>query len=63
LRDDASNLLLGAVGGILIGGAQLGGEQMPAGEDVQRQVAIAVVVAVEMPALLLAVDRAWRPDR
>ena len=39
---------------------QLGGEQMPAAEDVERQVAIAVVVAVEVPALLLAVDRIVR---
>ncbi len=30
---------------------------MPAAEDVQRQIAVAVVVAVEVPALLLAVER------
>ena len=56
MRHDAGNLLLGAVGGILVGGAQFGGEQMPASEDVERQITVAVVVAVEMPALLLAVD-------
>ena len=56
MRDDPSNLLLGSVGGILAGGAQLGDEQMPAGEDVLRQVAIAVIVTVKVPNLLLAVD-------
>jgi hypothetical protein len=30
---------------------------MPAAEDVERQIAIAVVVAVEVSALLLAVER------
>src|SRR5712675_1775148 len=30
---------------------------MPAAEDVERQIAVAVVVAVEVPALLLAVER------
>ena len=56
LCDDASNLLLGAIGGILVGSPELGGEQVPATEDVQRQVTVAVVVAVEMPTLLLAID-------
>ena len=56
LRDDARNLLLGAIGGILVGSPELGGEQVPATEDVERQIAVAVVVAVEVPALLLTVD-------
>jgi hypothetical protein len=56
LRDDPSNLLLGAVGSILVGGPQLGGQQMPPRKDVEWQIAIAIVVAMEMPALLLAVD-------
>src|SRR3954452_14170646 len=30
---------------------------MPAAEDVERQIAIAVVVAVEVPTLLLAIER------
>ena len=60
MRDDARNLLLGAVGRILVGGPELGGQQMSTGEDVKRQIAIAVIVAVEVPALLLAVDRIVR---
>ena len=36
---------------------QLGCQQMPTTEDVQRQIAVAVVVAVEVAALLLAVQR------
>ena len=41
----------------MFGAPQLGGQQMPPAEHVERQVAVAVVVAVEEPALLLAVHR------
>ena len=41
----------------MFGRPQLGRQQVPAAEHVQRQVAVAVVVAVEEPALLMAVQR------
>jgi len=43
-----------------VGAAELGGEQVPAGEDVQWQIAIAVVERIEVPPFLLAVDRIVR---
>ena len=60
LRDDARDLVPGAIGGILVGASELGGEQVPAGEDVKRQIAIAVVERIEVPPFLLAVDRIVR---
>lgn len=43
--------------GVDIGGAQLGRQQMPAAEHVQRQIAVAVVIAVKEAALLMPVQR------
>ena len=37
--------------------AQLGRQQVPAAEDVERQVAVAIIIAMEEPAFLLAVQR------
>lgn len=53
--DDVRHLLDGAGAGVDVRAAQLGGEQMAAAEDVERQVAIAAVVGVEEAALLAAV--------
>ena len=36
---------------------ELGRQQMPAAEHVKRQVAVAIIVAVEEPAFLMAVQR------
>ena len=65
LRDDALDLLDARRRGVDVGAPELGGEQMPAAEDVQRQVAVAVVVAVEEAALLVAMqrDRRWHRGR
>ena len=41
----------------MFGAPQLGRQQMPAAEHVERQIAVAVVIAVEEPALLVAVQR------
>ena len=57
MRDDARHLLHRAGRGVDVRAPQLGGQQMAAAEDVERQVAVAVVIAVEEPALLLAVHR------
>ena len=43
--------------GVDVGAPQLGRQQMPAAEHVERQIAVAVVIAVEEPPLLLAVQR------
>ena len=43
--------------GVDVGAAELGREQVPAAEHVQRQIAVAVIVAVEEAALLVAVQR------
>ena len=57
LADDARHLLHRAGRGIDVGAPQLGRQQVPATEDVERQVAVAVVIAVEEPALLVPVQR------
>ena len=57
MRATIRDLVDRAGGPVDVGGAQLGAEQEPAAEDVERQVAIAVVVAMEEPTFLLAVDR------
>ena len=41
----------------MFGAPELGRQQMAAAEDVERQVAVAVVIAVEEPPLLMAVQR------
>ena len=57
LRHHAGDLFDGAGGPVDIGRPQLGGQQMTAAEDVQRQVAIAIIVAVEEPPFLVPVQR------
>ena len=57
LADDARDLVLGPGRGVDVRAPQLGGQQVTAAEHVQRQVAVAVVVAVEEAALLVAVQR------
>ena len=57
LRDDARHLLHRAGRSVDVRAPQLGGQQMAAAEHVERQVAVAVVIAVEEPPLLLAVQR------
>src|SRR6185369_12433790 len=57
LRNNARNLLHRSGGGVDVRPAKLGGEQVAAAEHVKRQVAEAVVIAVEEPALLVAVQR------
>src|SRR5215213_5061693 len=56
LTHDAGDLRVGPGARVDVGAAQLGGEQMPAAEDVQRQVAVRVVIAVEEAALLVPMD-------
>ena len=57
LADDARHLIDGAGGGVDVGAPELRRQKVTAAEDVERQVAVAVVVAVEEPPLLVAVDR------
>ena len=54
--DDPGHLLHRPRRGVDVRGPQPGREQMPAAEHVQRQIAVAAVIAVEEPALLLAVQ-------
>src|SRR5262245_1375950 len=54
--DDARHLLYGTVRRVEARYTQLGCQQMPAAEHVQRQVAITVVIAVIEPPLLLAMN-------
>ena len=55
-RDDPLQLLPRAPGGVVVGGAELGRQQVLAAEDVPGQVAELLVVAVEEAALLVAVQ-------
>ena len=57
LRHDTLEFLHAARCPILIRGAQPCAQQMFSAEDVQRQVAVAPVVAVEKPTLLVTVQR------
>ena len=57
LRNDARNFLLGAGRSVDICRTQFRRQQVIAAEDVERQIAIAVVIAVKEPAFLVAVDR------
>ena len=54
--DDALDLLEGSGGGIDVGGSQQGAEQMAGAEDIERQVAVAPVIAMKEAVLLLAVE-------
>src|SRR6266699_3595706 len=62
-RDHARHLLDRAGRRIHVGAPQLGDQQVTAAEHVERQIAVAVVVAVEEPPLLLAntaISGSWR---
>jgi hypothetical protein len=54
--DDADHFIPGAGGRIDVRTPELGRQQVPAAEHVQRQIAVAVVLAVEEAALLVAVQ-------
>ncbi len=55
--DDACHLLDRAGRGVDVGAAQPGSQQVATAEDIERQVAVAVVIAVEEAAFLVAVQR------
>src|SRR3954469_10283884 len=57
LADDARHFLHRSGRAVDVGAAQLGRPQVPTAEDVERQVAVAVVIAMEEPAFLLAMQR------
>ena len=57
LADDPGDFLHRPGAAVDVGGPQLGRQQMTAAEDVERQIAVAVVIAVEEPAFLMAVQR------
>ena len=57
LRHDAGDLLHRPGASVDVGFAQLRRQEMAAAEHVKRQIAIAVVIAVEEAALLMAVQR------
>jgi len=57
LRHDALHLVQSAFGRVLIGGTEPRAQQLIVGENVQRQVAVFVVVAVEETLRLMAVER------
>ena len=56
LRDDKGDLLLGASRGVDVRGPQFRQKQLPAAENIKRQIAVAFVIAVEEPAFLIAMD-------
>ena len=56
LGDETGDLLDTASGGIDVGRPELGSQQVPAAEDIERQVAITVVEAVKEAAFLVAVQ-------
>jgi hypothetical protein len=55
--DDALDLLAGTGRTVDVGAPELGHQQVPATENVQRQVAVAIIVAMKEPTLLVPVDR------
>ena len=57
LRHDALDLIERAGGAVDVGRPEPRAQQLIAGEDVERQVAVAVVVAMEEPLRLMAVER------
>ncbi len=56
LGDDAGHLLLCAGRSIDVGSPELGHEQLLAAEDVERQIAVAIVTTMEETAFPVAVD-------
>ena len=57
LGDDARDFLDRSGASADVGRPELGRQQVPAAEHIERQVAVAVIVAVEEPFLLMAVQR------
>jgi hypothetical protein len=57
VTDNARHLCDRPGAGVDIGTAQFGRQQVPAAEDVKRQVAVAIIIAVKKPALLVPVQR------
>ena len=57
LRHDPRDFLDRPGRAIDVRAAQLGRQQVPAAEDVERQVAVAVIIAMEEPAFLVAMQR------
>src|SRR5260370_35435051 len=60
LRHDASNLLNAAGSRIDVCRTQLGRQQITAADDVQRQIAVAIIVAVEESPFLMPGERIVR---
>ena len=60
--DDAADLLRASRRGVNVGRAQARAQQMLAGEDVQRQIDVLVVVAVKEAPFLVAMQRQMRVD-
>ena len=56
LADNAADLLGGTGRSVDVGAPQFGREQVPAAEDVERQIAEAIVVAMKEPAFLMPVQ-------
>jgi hypothetical protein len=56
LHDDKGDLLLGAGRGVDVQRPKFRQQQLPAAEDIKRQIAVAFVIALEEPAFLIAVD-------
>jgi hypothetical protein len=56
LRDDPRDLLLRARTAVDVGAPELGRQQMSAAEHIKWQITVAIVVGVEKPALLIAVQ-------
>ena len=57
LRHDAADLFKRTLRRILVGRPEPRAQQLVTGKDVQRQIAVAVVIAVEEPLRLMAVQR------
>jgi hypothetical protein len=57
LRDDPRDFLDRARAGVDVRRPELGRQKMPATEHIQRQVAVAIVIAVKEPAFLIAMQR------
>ena len=55
--DDARHLLDRAGAGVDVGTAQFGRQEVPAAKNVKRQVAVAIVIAVEEAPLLVPMQR------
>jgi len=56
VRNDALDFLHRAFGGVHAGRPQLGRQQMAPAKNIERQITVAVVIAVEEPPFLVPVD-------